>query len=111
MWKEIKNALYSFLALYLLSCFIAFVITGGVLLGLLFLPIAFIAMIFLVIKEVIKWKRKPARRIIPVRDSFDERGYSPIRPLEAMAGIKEWIDGVKLRWSYFSHKDKFTFNH
>ena len=111
MWKEIKNALNSFLALYVLSCFIAFVVTGAVLIGVLFLPIAFLVVLFLAIKEMLQWRKKNANSYVPVEHVFMEKN-PPVKVLdEPLPAVKEWINGVRLRRSYYWHTDKFTFNH
>jgi hypothetical protein len=110
MWKDIKEALNSFLALYLLSCFVAFVFTGAILIGVLFLPIAFLVMLFLVIKELLKPKKKPENSYVPIEHIFGKEDPA-VRVLdEQLPGLKEWMDSVRLRWSYYWHNDKFTFN-
>ena len=111
MWKEIKNALYSFLALYVFSCFVAFVVTGAVLVGVLFLPIAFLVVLFLVIREMLQWNKKQANSYVPVEHVFIKKDPAVKVLDEPFPAVKEWMNGVRLRWSYYWHNDKFTFNH
>ena len=110
MLKEIKNAVLSFLVLYLLSCFIAFVITCGVILSLALLPIALVAVLFIVIKELFTWKKKPAKSYVPF-EPFVMKKDPAVKVLDDWNDIKEWMNGIRVRWSYYWHDDRFRFNH
>lgn len=109
MWKEIKNSFYSFFALYLLSCFVAFVLTGAIVAGVIFLPIALLWALFLAIKEAVGWKKKAVkgraehvfRRKEPAVKVLDESGM----------GTKEWMNRARVRWTWYWPNDNLTFNH
>ena len=110
MWKEIKNAVLNFLELYLLSCFIAFTIAGGILLSLALLPVALLAVLFIVIKQLVSWKKKPANSFVAFEPVFMKKEPA-VKVLDDWNDIKEWMNGIRVRWSYYWHDDKFRFNH
>ena len=109
MWKEIKNSVLNFLVLYLLSCFVAFVLTGGVLLALALLPVALISVLFIVIKELITGKKKTANSYVADRP-FAMKKDPAVRVLDDWNDIKDWMDRLRAKWSYYWYDDRFRFN-
>lgn len=54
MKNQIAEACFTFLALFLMACGIA----AAIFIGMLLMPVAFIAIFVLAIREIIIWKRK-----------------------------------------------------
>lgn len=101
MWKEIKEAVLLLIVLFLLSCFVAFVLFAAILL----LPVVLLAIGISAIKEIVTSRKRAAsvtitRSIVNVREPVEEEERTPIR--EIFSRFKEQV-------SYQRRQNKWSF--